>query len=77
MESEIQARVEALLSNDENLKVEVSVDGNRANIKVISDVFVGMTRVARQQLIYSCIKEMIQSGDLHAVSIVTRTLVEA
>ena len=54
----------------------MSVEGNRANIKVVSEAFVGMSRVARQQLIYSCINDLIQGGHLHAVSIVTHTLAE-
>ena len=76
MEKEIQANFEELLSNDENLEVDVSVEGNRANIKVVSEAFVGMSRVARQQLIYSCINDLIQGGHLHAVSIVTHTSAE-
>ena len=76
MEKEIQANIEELLSNDENLEVDVSVEGNRANVKIVSEAFVGMSRVARQQLIYSCINDLIQGGQLHAVSIVTHTSAE-
>ena len=76
MEKEIRARIEEQLLSHDTEKIEVVIDGNRANIEVVSDVFVGMSRVARQQLIYSCINDLIQDGRLHAVSITTRTLSE-
>ena len=77
MEKEIRAKIEEQLLRHDSQKIEVVVDGNRANIEVVSDVFSGMSRVARQQLIYSCINDLIQDGRLHAVSITTRALSEA
>ena len=49
--------------------VQVLVDGNRAEISVVSDVFADMSRVKKQQAVYACIDEYISDGRLHAVSI--------
>jgi acid stress-induced BolA-like protein IbaG/YrbA len=50
-------------------EVTASVDGNRAQIVVVSREFEGMTRVRKQQAVYACIDHFIADGTLHAVSI--------
>jgi acid stress-induced BolA-like protein IbaG/YrbA len=50
-------------------EVEVVLDGNRASITVVSEVFQGMNRVQKQQAVYACIDSFISDGRLHAVSI--------
>lgn len=50
-------------------RVTALVDGNRAEITVISTEFDGMTRVRKQQAVYGCINHLIADGTLHAVSI--------
>ena len=49
--------------------VSVAVDGNRAEVNVVSDAFVGMNRVKRQQAVYACLNDLIADGSLHAVTI--------
>lgn len=50
-------------------EVDAVVDGNRAQITVISQAFAGMSRVRKQQAVYACIDQLIADGTLHAVSI--------
>lgn len=54
-------------------EIDVYVDGNRALITVISEVFTGMSRVQKQQAIYGCIQSFISDGSLHAVTIKAQT----
>lgn len=58
-------------------EIAVDVDGNRAQITVVSPVFATMTRVRKQQAVYACIAEHIASGALHAVTIRALTPEEA
>ena len=66
MESNIRERLEREF---EHAKIELHVEGNRASIRVISEVFDGVPRVKRQQRVYGCLTDFIQSGELHAVTI--------
>lgn len=50
-------------------QVEVTVDGNRALIVVVSTEFDGLSRVQKQQKVYACIDQFIRDGRLHAVTI--------
>ncbi len=78
MQEEIAASIKRGLSGDDDaLRVDVVVDGNRAMITVVSSVFEGMTRVRKQQAVYGCIDAFIQDGRLHAVSIRALTPDEA
>jgi acid stress-induced BolA-like protein IbaG/YrbA len=54
----------------------IKVDGSHANITVVSAVFDALSRVKKQQLVYAPLKELIASGELHAVSIKTYTPTE-
>jgi len=58
-------------------RVEVTVDGNRALIRVVSQAFADMNRVRKQQSVYACIDDFIRDGRLHAVSIQALTPEEA
>ncbi|MEQ8857340.1 MAG: BolA/IbaG family iron-sulfur metabolism protein [Pseudomonadales bacterium] len=60
---------EAILARLPDAEVAAVVDGNRAEITVISREFVGMSRVRKQQAVYACINDLIADGTLHAVSI--------
>ncbi len=78
MQDEIAASIRQRLSDeDDALRVEVVVEGNRAMITVVSRIFEGMTRVRKQQAVYGCIDAFIQDGRLHAVSIRALTPEEA
>ena len=58
-------------------QVDVVVDGDRAAITVVSEVFQGMSRVQKQQAVYACIDTFIAEGRLHAVTIRALTPDEA
>lgn len=53
-------------------EIHVEVNGNHAQITILSRQFEGLTPVKRQQLVYSFLNELIRSGALHAVSIDAR-----
>ena len=67
MESDVRNRLEAEFTCAEEITVDV--DGNRVSIRVIADVFEGLSRVERQKKVYRCIGDLIESGALHAVTI--------
>jgi len=53
--------------------VEVSGDGYHYHVTLVSEVFIGKSKVARQQWVYSQLKEYITAGSLHALSMTTLT----
>ncbi|MDE0692182.1 MAG: BolA/IbaG family iron-sulfur metabolism protein [Gammaproteobacteria bacterium] len=57
--------------------VEVAGEGNRFELRVVADAFEGLGRVKRQQAVYAAIREHIQSGAVHAVTIRALTPAEA
>ncbi len=69
----IKELIEAALDVEEVL---VKVDGSQASITVASEQFDGLSRVKKQQLVYAPLKELIASGELHAVSIKAYTPTE-
>jgi len=48
--------------------VELELEGNKLFLKIVGDVFEGLSRVKRSQLVYGLLNEKIASGELHAVS---------
>lgn len=52
---------------------KVEGDGYHYKITVVSDVFKGKLKVARQKWVYAYLKPFITSGDLHAISMQTWT----
>ncbi len=66
IESEIQQRVTAAMPD---AQVSIALDGNRVLIEVVSEHFRDLSRVKRQQAVYSCIDDFIADGRLHAVTI--------
>lgn len=69
MEQQIE---QLLLAEFAGAQLQLALDGNRVNIDICHARFADMSRVQRQQAVYACINELITSGDLHAVTIVTR-----
>ena len=57
--------------------LDLVADGNKIGLKVISEAFDGLNRVKRQQRIYAILDDMIKSGEIHAVTMVTQTPEEA
>jgi acid stress-induced BolA-like protein IbaG/YrbA len=74
MNGEIETAIRDQLDGAE---VSVQVEGNRALITVISDVFAPLSRVQKQQKVYACIDQFIADGRLHAVTIRALTPEEA
>ena len=66
MQDEIRARIQEALDAQ---SVNVTLEGNRALIEVVSTQFAGMNRVQKQQAVYACIQDYIADGRLHAVTI--------
>ncbi|WP_133130074.1 BolA family protein [Legionella yabuuchiae] len=62
-----------LSSNDKVDFVTVEGDGYHYKLTVVSDAFVGKSKVARQQWVYALLKDYITSGSLHALSMTTWT----
>ncbi|MBN9231354.1 MAG: BolA family transcriptional regulator [Legionella sp. 40-6] len=67
---EVEKKFQAL---DEVHFVKVEGDGYQYQVTVVSDVFVNKSKVARQQWVYTQLKEFITTGKLHAVSMSTWT----
>ena len=65
----LKARLISELSAE---SVEVSLDGDRATIIVVADVFEGLSRVKRQQMVYRYLNDSITSGVIHAVTITAK-----
>ena len=57
-------------------RVELQSDGDKLMLSAISDKFAGLSRVKRQQLVYSLLNDKISSGEIHAVSMTTLSLQE-
>lgn len=57
--------------------IDLAVEGNRCLIRIVSDEFEGKLRVRREQRVYACLKDLLSSGELHAVTIEAKTPTEA
>lgn len=58
--------------------ITITVNNNgHMNIKIIDETFNGQSKVKRHQNVYRAIQELIASGALHAVNLMTMTPAEA
>ncbi len=73
MIDEVQARLAAAF---ENAEIAVTGEGNRFEVRVVTEAFTGLSRVRRQQAVYAAIREFIDSGAIHAVTIRAATPAE-
>lgn len=48
--------------------VVAELNGANINLVVVSQVFEGLSAVKKQQQVYACLKDLIASGALHAVT---------
>jgi acid stress-induced BolA-like protein IbaG/YrbA len=62
-----------LRENLNDCHIEVEGEGNKLGLKLVSDDFVGLSRVKRQQKVYGLLDDKIKSGEIHAVSMTTLT----
>ncbi len=56
--------------------VKVDGDGYHYQLTLVTDAFIGKSKVARQQWVYAQLKDYITSGSLHALSMKTWTKAE-
>lgn len=68
--TEVKEIIEQAISLDE---VYVSANGSHYEVIAVGAVFEGMSRVKKQQAIYSPLSDLIQKNVIHAVSIKTFT----
>ena len=56
-------------------EAEISFDGKECNSKVliVSKKFEGLTSLQRHKLVLSVLKEQFQTGELHALSLKTKS----
>lgn len=54
-------------------ELTLAAEGNKLSLRIVADEFEGLSRVKRQQKIYALLNDRIQSGEIHAVSMVTLT----
>jgi len=54
-------------------RVSVDGDGQHFAALIVSSEFAGLSRVKRQQRVYQTIKDKLDSGELHALSMQTLT----
>jgi acid stress-induced BolA-like protein IbaG/YrbA len=57
--------------------VSVAGDDSSISLKVVGEVFEGLSKVKRQQKVYGFLKDLISSGEIHAVNMQTLTPAEA
>ena len=69
---EADALKERITSELSAESVDVTIDGDRAAISVIAEVFEGLSRVKRQQMVYRSLIDAITSGAIHAVTITAK-----
>lgn len=66
--------IEQLLQSTLDLaEVHVTGDGSHFQVIAVSDQFADMSRVKRQQFVYTPLSEKIAEGAMHAISIKTFT----
>ena len=71
---EIRQLLESALGESQ---IEMQSEGNKLDLRLVSDQFIGMNRVKRQQFVYALLNDKISSGEIHAVTMKTRTADEA
>ena len=67
---EIQAKLEAGVQDS---TVTMQGDGCNCSTVVVSNVFEGMSLLARQKMVLATVRPEIDSGELHALTIKART----
>jgi acid stress-induced BolA-like protein IbaG/YrbA len=72
-QNEVRSLLEAGLPGCE---IEIMAEGNKVGLRLTGDVFEGLNRVKRQQLVYGLLNDKISSGEIHAVSMDCKTNAE-
>ena len=53
--------------------IEVDITGNKLVLRLVSDIFEGLSQVKRQKKVYAILNDMVASGEVHAVTMYTNT----
>ena len=71
------AEIKALLQAEwPESTVEVSGDGRHFDLLIIGEIFDGVRKIKRQQMVYAVLNEHISAGTIHAVNMKTLTPAE-
>ena len=73
-EDEIKQLLRAGLND---ASVDIIAQGSHLTLKLVGDIFVGLGRLKRQQLVNGLLKDKIGSGEIHAVNMTCLTLAES
>jgi len=57
-------------------EVVVSGDSHSLNVRAVGPLFEGLSKVKRQQKVYGILRDLIASGELHAVTMQIATPAE-
>lgn len=68
-----QELVSRFQNHPDVLHVEVHGDGCHCELTVVSEVFSGQSKLARQKWVYRIVKEKLLEGSLHALNMKTLT----
>ena len=64
----IEQVIEELKANFQNAHVDIQSDGSHFNVLIVSDDFIGVRPVKKQQMVYAILNPHIASGAMHAVN---------
>ena len=53
--------------------IDVDITGNKLVLRLVSDIFEGLSQVKRQKKVYAILNDMVASGEVHAVTMYTST----
>jgi len=71
------SEIKILLENGfEGCQVGVEGEGDHIHVTIVGTVFEGLSKVKRQQMVYSHLDEKIKNGEIHAVTMSTLTPAE-
>jgi acid stress-induced BolA-like protein IbaG/YrbA len=57
-------------------EIEVSGDSPSLNVRAVGTLFEGLNKVKRQQKVYGILRDLISTGELHAVTMQIATPAE-
>ena len=67
---DIEQLINDALTLDE---LQVKFDGSQCRVVAVADMFANLSRVKRQQVVFSALSGAIKDGNIHAVTIKTFT----
>ena len=72
-----EALIRSLLADGlPDCEIDIVSEGNKLGLRLTGNLFEGMNRVKRQQLVYGLLNDKITSGEIHAVSMTCKTPAE-